>query len=258
MPLDRRRLVSLLAAHGCVAADEEAEELLLAADGHEPRLAVAVARRLQGEPLAWVCGTAEVGGLRLSVSEGVYVPRRWQTPPIAAAAAERLPATGLAVDLCTGSGAVAALLQRARPGAQVLATDTDPVAVRCARTNGIDAHLGDLFEPLPAAVAGDVDVVVSVAPYVPTGALPLLPRDTLVHEPVLALDGGPDGLATIRRITAAAPPWLRPGGALVLEHGPGQAAAVTGLLGDAGLVGATAVLDPEGERCGTAAVTPAA
>lgn len=253
VPLDRRRLVDLLQENGCVAADEEAEELLLAARGDAARLAAAVARRLAGEPLAWICRTGEVGGLRLTVAEGVYVPRRWQTPSVAAAAAARLPPTGVAVDLCTGSGAVAVLLQHARPRAHVFATDADPVAVRCARSNHVDARLGDLFEPLPAALAGEVDVVTAVAPYVPTAALPLLPRDALVHEPLAALDGGPDGLATIRRITEAAPSWLHTGGSLVLEHGPGQAAAVTALLSASGLVGARAVLDPEGERCGTTA-----
>lgn len=79
-------------------------------------------------------------------------------------------------------------------------------------------------------------------------------RREVVHEPVAALDGGPDGLATIRRITEAAPSRLHTGGSLVLEHGPGQAAAVTALLSASDLVGARAVLDPEGERCGTTAV----
>jgi release factor glutamine methyltransferase len=252
VPLDRSRLVAVLAANGCVAPGEEADELLVS-HGGRASLAEAVARRLRGEPLAWVCGTAEVGGRRLEVREGVYVPRRWQTPSVAAAGAARLPATGVAVDLCTGSGAVAVLLQHARPRARVLAVDVDPVAVRCARSNGVDALVGDLFGPLPATLAGELDVVTAVAPYVPTRALPLLPREALDHEPLAALDGGPDGLATIRRITAAASSWLRPGGSLVLEHGPDQAAGVAAALGAAGMDGPVAVLDPDGEPCGTAA-----
>lgn len=253
--LDRPRLVALLEASGCVAPGEEADELLTAARANGAHLAVAVARRLQGEPLAWICGTAEIGGHRLAVHEGVYVPRRWQTPSVAAAAVARLAVTGVAVDVCTGSGAVAVLLQHARPRACVLAVDADPVAVRCARANGVDAREGDLFEPVPATLTEALDVVTAVAPYVPTGALPLLPRDTLVHEPRAALDGGPDGLATIRRIAAAARSWLRPGGALVLEHGPGQVAGVAAVLAASGLVDPFPVVDPGGEPCGTTATT---
>lgn len=250
---DRSGLAALLAEHGCVAADDEADELVLAAGANATRLALAVTRRLKGEPLAWVCGTAEVDGLRLRIEEGVYVPRRWQTPAVARAAAARLPPDGVAVDLCTGSGAVAALLQRSHPRARIVATDADPVAVRCARANGVDALEGDLFEALPTSLAGAVDVVVAVAPYVPVSALPLLPRDSLAHEPRAALDGGPDGLVTIRRIIASAQAWVRSGGSLVLEHGPDQASGVADLLATAGFVGATLVLDAEDEPCGTSA-----
>jgi release factor glutamine methyltransferase len=253
VPLDAARLTALLEASGCVAAAEEAAELLRAADGDGQRLGAMVARRLGGEPLAWVCGSIEVAGLRLHVDPGVYVPRRWQTPAVAERAALGLVPGGTAVDLCTGAGTVASLLQRAEPGARVLGTDRDAVAVRCARRNGVEALLGDLFEPLPAALAGTVDVVVAVAPYVPTRALPLLPKETLAHEPAGALDGGPDGLAAIRRLVVDAPRWLRPAGWLVLEHGPDQASAVRDLLGAAGFGDVADVTDPEGACCGTSA-----
>lgn len=251
MALDRDRLVALLHHAGCVVAEEEADELLLAAGEGAGQLEVSVARRMQGEPLAWICGTAEIDGLRLGIGPGVYVPRRWQTPVVAAEASALLPPGGTAVDLCTGAGAVAALVQRSDPSARVLATEVDPVAAAWARSNGVEVFEGDLFEPLPAALRGAVDVVIAVAPYVPTGSLPLLPRDTLVHEPLGALDGGPDGLATIRRVIAAVPGWLRSGGAIVVEHGPDQAADVTALLAAAGLAPADAVLDADGDCCGT-------
>lgn len=253
MPLDRGRLAAVLEAGGSVAGAEEADELLRAADGSERHLDVLVARRLRGEPLAWVCGSVEVGGLRLHVDAGVYVPRRWQTPAVAVRTAQLLVPAGTAVDLCTGAGTVAALLQRSDPSARVLATDRDPAAVRCARRNGVDARLGDLFAPLPAALAGTLDVVTAVAPYVPTPALALLPRDTLAHEPVAALDGGPDGLATVGRVVRGARRWLRPGGHLVLEHGPDQSAAVHELLVDAGFAPPADVVDADGDRCGTSA-----
>ena len=92
---------------GFVAAEEEAAELL-AAGGDLDAL---VARRLTGEPLAWITGTAPFCGLWIRVDPGVYVPR-WQTEALARRAVERLPADGVAIDLCTGSGAIATVLCR--------------------------------------------------------------------------------------------------------------------------------------------------
>lgn len=253
MALDQEALVALLGEAGCVAPDEEAAELLLAAAGDGAWLGAAVARRLQGEPLAWICGSAEVGGLRLRVGPGVYVPRRWQTPAVAARAAALLPAGGTAVDLCTGAGTVAAVLTRAVPTATVLGTELDPAAARCARGNGVTVLEGDLFDPLPARLRGMVDVVTAVAPYVPSHALPLLPRDTLAHEPAVALDGGPDGLAVVRRIAREAGPWVHPGSWLVLELGPDQVGAAAALLRAVGWRDGGVVVDPDGDACGVVA-----
>ena len=202
---------------GFVAAEEEAAELLAAGGDLE----ALVARRLTGEPLAWITGTAPFCGLWIRVDPGVYVPR-WQTEALAWRAVERLPADGVAIDLCTGSGAIAKVLMTHRPGARVIASDVDERAVACARSNGVEAYEGDLFEGLPHVVA---DVVVGVVPYVPTPDLPLLQRDTFTFETPLAYDGGPDGLDFVRRVIAEAPAFLRPGGALLLELGGDQAAA---------------------------------
>ena len=106
---------------GFVAAEEEAAELL-AAPGD---LEAMVARRLTGEPLAWITGTAPFCGLWIRVDPGVYVPR-WQTEALAWRAVERLPTDGVAIDLCTGSGAIAKVLMTHRPGARVVASDVDP------------------------------------------------------------------------------------------------------------------------------------
>ena len=120
---------------------------------------------------------------------------------LAAACAPRrralLPATGVAVDLCTGTGAVAAVLGSAHPRATVVATDIDPVAVACARRNGVDARMGDLDAPLSPSLRGRVDVMTAVVPYVPTEELQFLPRDVLANEPRGALDGGPGGTAML-------------------------------------------------------------
>ncbi|MDX6410111.1 MAG: release factor glutamine methyltransferase, partial [Gaiellaceae bacterium] len=145
-------MVARLAAAGCVAAEEEAAELLAAA-GDPAELDAMVTRRTRGEPLAWVVGAVDFCGIRVKVAAGVYVPR-WQTEPLARRAAALLPADGTAVDLCTGAGAIACVLQASARGATVVATDVDPAAVACARENGVDALLGDLDGPLPAALGG--------------------------------------------------------------------------------------------------------
>ena len=253
VPHDLAGLTGLLEEGGFVAADEEAAELLAAAGGDRARLAALVARRLTGEPLAWVTGTVEFCGLTLRVDAGAYVPR-WHSEPVAERAAARLPDGGVAVDLCTGTGAVAAVLRARRPAARVVATDLDPRAVACARANGVEAYAGDLFAGLPpavaAAVAGRADVVVGVVPYVPTPALPLLQRDTLTFESALAYDGGADGTAVLRRAVAGAARHLRPGGALVLELGGDEADALAGDLHTHGFTPAAVITDEDGDPRG--------
>jgi release factor glutamine methyltransferase len=224
-PSPNQGLVARLAAAGCIAPDEEAGMLLEAAGGDAGRLEALVRRREAGEPVEWIAGWAPFCGLRVGVTAGVYVPRA-QTEVLARAAVAALAARGggVAVDLATGSGAVALVLAAA--GAEVVATEVDPVAVACARANGVAVFEGDLDEPLPASYEGRVDVLTANVPYVPTGALELLPRDVRDHEPVLALDGGADGLDLVRRVLALAPRWLRPGtGTVLVEIGPDQAGA---------------------------------
>jgi release factor glutamine methyltransferase len=213
-------LTERLMRGGFVAADEEAEELLVAADGDAARLEELVLRRETGEPLAWITGDVAFCGLTVLVHKDVYVPRR-HTELVAERAAARLPDAGVAIDLCTGCGAVAVTMQARRPGARVVGTDLDPNAVVNARANGVEAYEGDLFAPLPADL-GLADVVVAVVPYVPRRALPLLQRDTFRFETALAYDGGEEGLDILIRLLEAAPSRLRPGGALVLEVGGSQ------------------------------------
>jgi release factor glutamine methyltransferase len=244
--LDARPVSSQLASVGFVAAPAEAAELVAAAAGDAERLERLVARRLTGEPLAWITERIGFGGFDVGVRRGIYVPR-WHTEQLARRAAERLPADGVAVDLCTGSGAVAKVLAETRPGARVVATDIDPVAVACATANGIEAHLGDLFDPLPPGLAGTVDVIVAVVPYVPTGALALLSRDTLAFESSRSYDGGPDGTDLLRRVVAASPRFLRPGGWLLLELGGEQIGVLSDDLVIAGFVDPVGIVDEEGD-----------
>jgi release factor glutamine methyltransferase len=212
-----------------VAAEEEAADLMAASAGDGNALAELLARRCEGEPIAWLVGSVRFCGVTIVVHKGVYVPR-WQSEPMALAAASRLPERGTAVDLCTGSGAIATVLSHRRPRARVLATESDPLAVACARENGVDVVVCDMADGVPSSCRGEVDVVVGVVPYVPTGSLRHLPRDVVAYEPLLALDGGPDGTRLLAQAVLQSAPLLRPGGSLLLEVGGEQADVLAPVL----------------------------
>ena len=248
---ERRSVVTRLRAAGCVFAEDEAR-LLVAAARTPDDLAAMVDRRVAGLPLEHVLGWARFCGLRIAVDPGVFVPRpRTEFLARRAAALARraagparsgpaLPRPVVVVDLCCGSGAVGAALAAALDRVELHAVDVDPAAVRCARRNvvaaGGHAYVGDLYEPLPAALRGRVDVLVANPPYVPTEEIPLMPPEARLHEPRTALDGGPDGLDVLRRATAAAPGWLAPGGHLLVETSERQAPQALDAVARSGLV----------------------
>jgi release factor glutamine methyltransferase len=243
---DLETLTALLAASGFLAAEEEAGELLARAAGDGALLDAMVARRLTGEPLAWITGRTSFCGLVIRVDPGVYVPR-WQSEPLAQHAAERLPENGVAVDLCTGTGAIAATLMHLRPRARVVASDIEALAVACARSNGVEAYRGDLFAPLPSGLEGHVDVVVGVVPYVPTPDLPLLQRDTFTFESTLAYDGGLDGADILRRVLTDSSRFLRGGSALLIEVGGEQHDVLAEDLSRLGYSGVHVLVDEDGD-----------
>ena len=227
-------MVDRLRAAGCVFAEDEAR-LLVSATASDDELEALVARRVAGEPLEYVLGWVEFGGLRLAIESGVFVPRR-RTEFLARSAATVVHAGDVLVDLCCGCGAVAAAVAAAVPGVEVHALDVDAAAVRCARRNVSGAvYLGDLYSALPDVLRGRVCAVTGNAPYVPTEALSTMPVEARVHEPRVALDGGADGLDVLRRIIAGAPEWLRPGGWLFVESSTAQAPRLVEQMASAGL-----------------------
>ena len=257
-------IVTMLRAAGCVFAEDEAR-LLVSAAQTPADLAAMVDRRVGGLPLEHVLGWAEFCGLRIAVDPGVFVPRRRTEFLVQQATALALRAAGPAdrpatlvrpavgppvqalvrpravvVDLCCGSGAMGAALVAALDHVELHAVDIDPAAVRCARRNVAAAvgqvYEGDLYRPLPATLRGRVDVLIASPPYVPTEAIRLLPPEARIHEPRVALDGGADGLDVVRRVTAAAPLWLTPGGSLLVETSERQAPRTVEIITRNGLI----------------------
>lgn len=215
-------------------AEDEAD--LLIEEASDPgALESMLARRVAGEPLEVIVGWAEFGGLRVIVEPGVFVPRR-RTEALVREAVAVVGTRAIVVDLCCGTGAVGMAIQGAVSGIELYASDIDPVAVRCARRNveplGGRVFEGDLYAPLPASLRGRTDVLVVNAPYVPTGAIGLMPSEARDHEPRITLDGGADGTEIQHRVAAAAADWLAPGGHLLIETSQEQAehtaAAVVG------------------------------
>ncbi|MFD6415435.1 putative protein N(5)-glutamine methyltransferase [Streptomyces sp. NPDC060194] len=227
-----------LRAAGCVFAEDEAR-LMLSDRPSAAELDARIARRAAGYPLEHVLGWAEFLDLRITVADGVFVPRR-RSEFLARLAIGLVPRPGaVAVDLCCGSGAVGAALLIADDRVEVHAADIDPAAVDCARRNVTaprgHVHAGDLYAALPATLRGRVDVLVANAPYVPTGDIGLLPPEAREHEPRVALDGGADGLDVQRRVVEGAAGWLAPGGSLLIETSERQAPATAAAFAAHGL-----------------------
>lgn len=243
-------LVSRLRAAGCVFARDEARMLTAAAGSDPDRLARMTDARISGAPLEQVLGWAEFWGRRWSVARGLFVPRHRSELLVREALAHaraRSPRRGVltVVDLCCGVGALggSVALDLTGQGYDVVlhAVDVDGAATARTRKNlapvsHVHVYDGDLDAPLPASLRGQVDVLLCNAPYVPTDAIALMPREARDHEPRVALDGGPDGLGVLRRAIAAAPGWLRPGGALLFETGRDQAGPAAAAARAAGLL----------------------
>jgi len=240
------RLVVRLRAAGCVFAEDEAA--LLAESAATPEaLDALVLRREAGEPLEQLVGWVEFCGLRLAVAPGVFVPRQ-RTALLVDEAASVVAPGDVVLDLGCGTGAIAAAVLARVPGVEVYAVDVDPAAVACARRNLPPGRVleGDLYEPLPPGLRGRVAVIAANAPYVPTDAIAMMPREARDHEHRIALDGGPDGLAVQRRVVAGAAGWLRPGGHVLVETGRSQLGATSAGFRDAGLEVAVSSDDESG------------
>ena len=240
-------------------------EQLLSSD-ELARIRDVVRRRQEGESVAYVTGEKEFWGLPFKVTADVLVPRP-DTETLVEAALERLPRDQArrVLDIGTGSGAIAVAIAKSRPQTVVWATDVSPAALAIARhnaeRNGVNVNFAEGHLLDPVAQEAPFDVIVSNPPYIPTADIAGL-ADEVKREPMLALDGGQDGLHVIRELVTAAKVHLAQGGWLLLELGQGQANAVRELCLGAGLQSPVVLKDLAGvervvgARHGDAPVVP--
>ncbi|MFA6204022.1 MAG: peptide chain release factor N(5)-glutamine methyltransferase [Gallionella sp.] len=206
------------------------------------------ARRLAGEPIAYLLGEREFFGLNFKVTPATLIPRH-DTELLVEMALQHIPAGGAVLDMGTGSGAIALSIARERPDARVVAVDTSEAALIVAAENAQRLNLGRvrlLRSDWFSALSGErFDLIASNPPYIENGDVHLSLGDVR-FEPLSALASGADGLDDIRRIIVEAKAYLNAGGWLMFEHGYNQAERVRGLLQDAGFFGVSSVLDLSG------------
>jgi release factor glutamine methyltransferase len=245
---------ALLVAH---ATGMARGRLRMAADEPIPEeaaqvLEALVRRREAREPVQLLLGSVGFRHLDVLVRPGVFLPRP-ETETLAGEAIARLEPGGLAVEPCTGTGAVAcAVATEAR--ARVIATDRSAAAVALARDNAaatgaeVEVHRGDLLDPVPAELRGRVDVLVSNPPYVAAEELVGLEPEVLDWDPREALVAGATGHELSDRLIAAAGTWLRPGGWLLLEVDTARATATARRCAAVGLTGSGVIRDLAGRH----------
>jgi release factor glutamine methyltransferase len=205
-----------------------------------------VARRAAGEPLQYVVGHWPFRSLDLMVDRRVLIPRP-ETEVVVDVALAELDRLGheepVAVDLGTGSGAIALSLVAERPSVQVWATDASPDALAVARANlaGLGAVAarvrmaeGSWWAALPAELAGTISLATSNPPYISSGEMGGLDGAVVDWEPRSALEAGPEGTEDVQTILSGAPAWLAPRAAVVVEIAPHQAAEVRDMARTAG------------------------
>lgn len=232
--LDTKRLISF--ALGCAP-----EDVLLKPDTPVHANAVlddAVTRRLAHEPVSKITGTRGFYGLEFEVTKDVLDPRA-DTETLVDAARKGMKPDARILDICTGTGCIPLALLSASPLASALAVDVSAAALDVARRNAVRLELADriMFRESNwlENVEGTFDVITCNPPYIPSADIATLDADVRLHDPLLALDGGADGLMPYRILFPQIRNFLAAGGKACFEFGAGQAADVTRLAADCGL-----------------------
>ena len=252
--LEARLLVS-------AAADKTREEFardmkLYVNRGFEEKVDGLLARRLAGEPLAYIIGSWEFYGIPIEVTRDVLIPRI-DTEVLAHQAitmAKWLPAGSRILDLCCGSGCVGLAIAKNVPQVKLVMGDLSEEAMKVSRSNvvlnkmtsRVTCSVVDARRSPPYSLLGEFDLIVSNPPYIPTEDIPWLDESVRNHEPILALDGGHDGLDFYRVIVSEWKKILKPDGAFIFECGIDQAADVADILITNGLTHITRIKDTLG------------
>ena len=231
------------------ASDKSREELLASSRLYvtDPKVQASVdemvRRRLGGEPVAYIVGEWEFYGLPFTVNESVLIPRT-DTELLAEVAINLMKRRGWqnrVLDLCAGSGCVGLAIAAHMPNCRIVLADISEQALSVCRVNMLRNNLSrqvtaievDVMDT-PPALLGAFDAIVCNPPYIPTRDLDGLDVSVREHEPLMALDGGPDGLYMIRAIATSWPSLLKPAGYMAMECGAGQSEAVREILADSG------------------------
>ena len=244
----------------CFATGKTKEQLvrdmpLYASGDLEGQVEALVQRRLAGEPVAYIVGEWEFYGLPLDISSEVLIPRS-DTEVLAERGILKAKAAGegaRVLDLCAGSGCVGLAIAAHAPQCRVVLGELSEGALRVCkqnvRRNGLNARVTclsvDAMEP-PASTLWDFDVIVCNPPYIPSGDIEGLDVSVRDYEPLMALDGGPDGLDFYRFIAAKWKSAIRLGGSLLFEVGVGQAQDVEEILSQNGFEQIQTTADTQG------------
>ena len=221
----------------------------------ENRVLDYAARRLKGEPVAYITGSWEFYGLPLTITPDVLIPRM-DTEVLVDAVKEILTGYKMdarVLDLCCGSGCITCAIARELPATKLVAVDLSASALEVCRKNVTDHTFNarvlciqaDATSSPPLGI-GSFDVIVSNPPYIASGEIPGLDSSVRDYEPIWALDGGEDGLRFYKAIIKYWKSILRPGGFLVFEVGEGQAQAVSEMLMSAGFTRTATRKDTQG------------
>jgi len=252
--MDNKRLVwgeRELSTAGVSNALMESLWLLRAFGDEDGKFEKAVSERGGGKPIAYILGTQEFEGRIYRVNESVLIPRQ-ETMVLVQESLnllKKMTSPKQVLDLGTGSGVVAISLALEDPSAQISASDLSATALTLARENAelhgalgkISFFQSDLLDSIP----GKFDMIVSNPPYIKTNDIPQLQRE-LHHEPLMALDGGADGLHMITKLAQAALKYLNPRGFLIMEVGSSQSPNVTELLKNLGYANVRSSKDDAG------------
>jgi len=252
--LEARLLVSSAAGK---TKEEFARDMgLYVNPGFEAKVEGLLARRLTGEPLAYIIGSWEFYGIPIHVNRDVLIPRVDTEVLVsqAIAMAKRLPAGSRVLDLCCGSGCVGLAIAKNLPQIKVVMGDISPEAMKVSRSNvvlnkltsRVTCAVVDARRSPPFSLLGEFDLIVCNPPYIPTGDIAWLDSTVRNHEPTLALDGGTDGLEFYKVVVSEWKKILKPEGALLFECGIDQAADVADILITNGLTRIIKVKDTLG------------